>query len=235
MTFEDKDKIDAFDEIAKRYFEKNFGTMSKTDFETLLFHIYIENLLKNSENFDDYTISKELGITQSKVRTLKVRKELQYPREGFEWKEAFVQYIENAHYDEQTRRVSVIIPDINVHTELRYFMECNGLFDDYSLNPKLLRCHVSFFIDLIEILEDGNLELEDGAENKLLEIKNECTERKIKDVIDKFQNGLSTTKDLIDIIVSVGSGDIIKGVLSIIRFGNGFAKGISSGLTKLIN
>ena len=40
--FEDIYKIKAFDEIAKHYYNKNFGTMQKFDFDVLMFSIYIE-------------------------------------------------------------------------------------------------------------------------------------------------------------------------------------------------
>ena len=77
MDFSKSEIDQAFRMISARYFERNFGTMAKTDFETLLFSIYIEHLLDNNQPFDDYAMSKALGITQSKVRTLKLRKELQ--------------------------------------------------------------------------------------------------------------------------------------------------------------
>ena len=42
IIFSDKEKEDAFDVIAGLYFNRNFGSVSKADFETLLFSIYIE-------------------------------------------------------------------------------------------------------------------------------------------------------------------------------------------------
>ena len=77
------DKAAAFDEIARRFYFANFATMSKSDFETLLFSLYLEQILNCSENnydaYSDYTLSKVLGVPQSRISTLKVRKELQYP------------------------------------------------------------------------------------------------------------------------------------------------------------
>ena len=80
--FKDEDKVKAFDKIAEKYYFSNFGSTSKTDFETLMFSIYIEQLLKKNQvdynAYSDYTLSKQLGITQSKVSNLKVRKEMLY-------------------------------------------------------------------------------------------------------------------------------------------------------------
>lgn len=62
--------------------------MQKTYFETLLFSLYLDHILDISEDdmntYSDYTLSKYLGITQSKVSNLKVKKELQYPYAKFD-------------------------------------------------------------------------------------------------------------------------------------------------------
>ena len=67
-------KAEAFDQIAYEYYLGNFGTMTKTDFETLLFSLYLERILKKSESdlntYSGYTLSKQLGITQERVGTL---------------------------------------------------------------------------------------------------------------------------------------------------------------------
>lgn len=38
-SFADKEKIAAFDKISGLYFDRNFGSFSKADFETLMFSI----------------------------------------------------------------------------------------------------------------------------------------------------------------------------------------------------
>ena len=79
-----EEKAAAFDQIAAQFYEGNFGRMSKADLETLMFHLYIEQILKRSEQdfhtYSDFRLSKELGIPQSRVSSLKVKKQLQYPR-----------------------------------------------------------------------------------------------------------------------------------------------------------
>ena len=106
--FTGKEKEKAFDRICERFFKRNFGTMSKPDMETLMFDIYIEHLLDHELPFDDYTMSKTLGISQSKIRNLKVRKELQYPRENFDWIAGFAVDLKKASYDDESKKVNVI-------------------------------------------------------------------------------------------------------------------------------
>lgn len=73
-NFDNETKQAFFNEIAENYFNKNFGTMLKSDFETLIFSYFIENIIEKGQNFDDYTLSKQLGISESRIRVLKERK-----------------------------------------------------------------------------------------------------------------------------------------------------------------
>ena len=95
MEFKDEEKIRLFDKLDELYFRKNFGSVSKTDLETLLFSEYIECCIRNNVAYDDYSLSKELGITQSRIRALKERKELKYPLNDDPewWKTPFVNAI----------------------------------------------------------------------------------------------------------------------------------------------
>lgn len=79
MSFTLEEKVELFNRIAERYYNHNFGTMLKADMDTLIFSAYIEHCLKNGLPYDDYSLSIALGITESRVRSLKERKQLQYP------------------------------------------------------------------------------------------------------------------------------------------------------------
>lgn len=189
VVFSNTEKMEAFDVIAQRYFNRNFGTVSKADFETLLFSIYLEHLLKSGEKYDDYSVSKALGITQSKVRSMKIKKELQYPHEdGGQWKGAFVQAIEYATYDDDTRMVTMLIEDPNIQTELRYFIESNHWYDEIPSNYKLFRCRLDFFLKICEKLSDDNvITLNKNQEEKIKTIKK--ADSKEKTAIEKILSG----------------------------------------------
>ena len=154
--FQPEDKIKAFDKIAEKYYFSNFGSISKTDFETLMFSIYIEQLLeKNQEDYNsysDYTLSKVLGITQSKVSNLKVRKELLYPYDKFEWKDSLLRIAENVVFEDN--RIKLHIPDRNVFLELKNAIEVNGGFIDVQLNKNLLQVRLQYFLDLLVAISE---------------------------------------------------------------------------------
>ena len=150
MKFNETEKCAIFDKIAENYFEHNFGSMTKSDFETLLFSEYIEHCIKNNLPFDDYTLSKKLGITQPRIRALKERKELKYPYKDFDWRIPFLEAIRNAKYDSRTHSVKMIVQDVNVMNEIRNFLEQNGWYDECSLNKKLLTLPLECFVDVFD-------------------------------------------------------------------------------------
>lgn len=148
MSFSNKEKQSCFDKISELYFCKNFGSTSKADLEVLLFSEYIEHCIGAGKPYDDYTLSKQLGITQSRVRTLKERKELKYPHEGFDWRVSFADSVKNAKYDESDHYVKIIIQDVNVLNEARHFIEEKGWYDECSLNKKLFRLPLDCFVEI---------------------------------------------------------------------------------------
>lgn len=154
--FTAREKAAAFDEIAKRYYDMNFGTMSKSDFETLLFSLYLEQILKKSEaeykTYSDYTLSKELGISQSKISTLKVRKELQYPYSNFNWRVSFNRVSENAVYE--NGKIKLLIPDKNLYLEIKNAVETSGGYIEMTLTQNLLQIRPEYFIDLIVAMSE---------------------------------------------------------------------------------
>lgn len=154
IVFNNEEKCKAFDAIASYYYSGNFGSMSKSDFETLLFSEYLDHCMANSIPYDDYSLSKELGITQNRIRSLKERKALKYPYVGIDWKKDVAELVKNAKYDKTDHLVKFIIQDITVMNEVRHYIEEHGWFDECSLNKKLLRIPLDCFVDVFVVDED---------------------------------------------------------------------------------
>lgn len=153
---EDEDVIKAFGLIAREFYWGNFGRLSKTDMETLMFHIYMEQLLKAKGEEDlrvysDYIIAKDLGISQSKVSSLKLKKQLQYPHD-FDWRKSLARISKNCRYE--TGKIKLQIPDINLYYEVKNAIEENGGYIDVSLTPKLLQVSPEYFLDLLEAFSE---------------------------------------------------------------------------------
>lgn len=148
---DNESKAQAFDKIAEKYYLCNFGSTSKADFDVLMFSVYLEQILKKEESqmnkYSDYTLSKSLGITQSKVSSLKVKKQLLYPFDGFDWKVSFERVCKNARYE--NGKIKIHIPDKNLYIELKNAVEENGGFVEVQLNPTLLQLSPEHFINLM--------------------------------------------------------------------------------------
>lgn len=152
----DKEKAKAFDQIAEKYYYNNFGSTAKSDIDILMFSIYIDRILEINENdisaYSDYSLSKLLGITQSKISNLKVKKELIYPYNDFGWKDAFLRIANRAIYEDG--KIKLFIPDKNLYLEIKNAIEEAGGFIEIQLTPNLLQLNLTYFLDLMISIEE---------------------------------------------------------------------------------
>ena len=161
VNFTDEDKIRFFDELSLSFYKQNFGLLSKSEVELMMFRFYLEKMIADNTREDgtidyskcsDYKISKDLGITQQKVRNLKIKNQLTHPIE-FDWKKALANLTENARYDKITQKITLNIPDPNLYLEIQNFIEDSGAYIEKQLNSKVLQLRVEYYIDLIVALE----------------------------------------------------------------------------------
>ena len=165
VSWSDEEKVKMFDEIAEKFYYANFGQLSKSDIELMMFNFYINKLIDKNKRPDntidynkcsDYLISRELGITQQRVRNLKIKKQLVYPID-YDWKSAFLLLRENAVYELDTHRISMNIPDPNLYYEIQNFFDEKGHFIERQLNSKILQMRAEDFLALaIEIEGEEN-------------------------------------------------------------------------------
>lgn len=213
--FDTEAKVAAFDKIAEVYFNKNFGTMQKSDFDVLMFSIYIEQILEKYEDdlitYSDYTLSKELGITQSRVNILKQKKELKYPKEGFDWRTSFSKFVDKAVYSDE--KIQIYVPDPNVYLEIKNAIESTGGIVDIKRNKSVLQISPCNFIELlIAICPDGDREKIKKDFVKKLKVSskdnNELIEKIEKKPLGKAltdyaeENGLEIIFNALDVVLS---------------------------------
>ena len=160
LSLPDERKSKLFDKIAENYYNTNFGSFSKSQMDLLMFSIYIEELIDNDQCFDDYTMSKQLGILQTNVRQLKKKKQLIYPK-NYKWYEAFLSYSKTATTD-HLGRIVISIQDPNVYLELQHAIEEIGGYVEVQLNSKLLKIPPGYYIELLLKIH----QIESGADKK---------------------------------------------------------------------
>lgn len=225
MTFTTEEKCALFDKLEQMYFCQNFGSTSKSDLEVFLFSEYIEHCLNTGEPYDDYSLSKILGISQSRIRALKEKKELKYPRKGFDWRQAFADSVRNAKYDEFDHYVKIIIQDVNVMNEVRHYFEEKGWFDECSLNKKLLRIPLGCFADIC-IDDSTQPDLFSAETKKKIQLNSEPNEEIKKFLKDFTKDGFKS------FLMSAGKETLIR-VLPLLPYG-GVAKTAFQFITAVI-
>ena len=140
-------KAEAFDAIARRFYLMNFGSMSKSDFDLLMFSLYIERLYETADTEkSDYSISKQLGITRARVSSFRVKKELVYPRENYNWRDEFRNLFVNAVVEDG--KIKVYVPDAVLFGEIKNAVENNGGVIECKLTANLLQVNIAYFLDL---------------------------------------------------------------------------------------
>ena len=132
-------------------FSKRFGTFSKSDYEVLMFTIYLDSL---GRYIRDYDISIALGIPESKVRSLRVKSQLLYPRE-INWVEELNNAINHGYYDTTTGFITITIEDPSVKNLLKNKIEENFGVVGLTLNSKQLNLPVESFLMLAAFSEEN--------------------------------------------------------------------------------
>jgi hypothetical protein len=53
IEFTNKEKVEMFDEIAKKFYNHNFGTFSKSEMELMMFNFYIKKIVSTNVESDN--------------------------------------------------------------------------------------------------------------------------------------------------------------------------------------
>lgn len=129
-----------------------------------MFTAYLDSLDENEIN--DYEISIDLGITESKVRNLRIKSQLQYPRE-IKWEEKLASAIEKGTYDPVQKQVTITIEDPSVRNRIRYEVESRFGTVNLSLNSKQLVLPVESSLILAAYAEKDSDAVLDKLNNEL--------------------------------------------------------------------
>ncbi len=201
--FSTEEKCNAFDRIADEYFQKNFGNMTKQDIELLLFDILLKNLIGTSplidyNKYSNYKLSKLLGITEARVNNLKIKRELKYPDENFEWIKSFANLLNDKKRTTfKDGNLKMNIPDPNLYNAIRNFVEENGGFVEYHLNSKILDIKIEYLLDFALEMENNP---DDVMKNAIKKIKKERNMDKVKNIYSIGREAISAGADVLSII-----------------------------------
>ena len=178
------------EDIQVQCLNRNFGTLSKSEFDLLVFHYYLREKQANSPGkyVSDYDIGRDLGLTIQRVRSLREREALKW-RSQEVWKEKFLKCLKYARYDEKSDAVKILVPDVNVIKEVRNFIEMAGLIDDYQLNPKVFQCNLDALIAICLDFKSGN---EGNLCGKILEKLRDSKDGKVAHAVKRQEQPVQT-------------------------------------------
>lgn len=210
-SLDSNQKAGMFDKIAENYYKCNFGTFNKSQMDLLMFSLFLDVLENNKERYDDYTLSKQLGIMQPNVRQLRKKRQLIY-KQNDKWYETFLEYNKNVEFD-KSDRIVINIRDPNVYLELEHAIEEIGGYVEIQLNPKLLKIPPGYYIELLIRIH----QLENGCDEKAIKsLKSDFIKKLNKRYLeDEKLTGEFTDKTFLTKLKAQGLGiglDILKDI-----------------------
>lgn len=143
-----KDKELFAQEFIEQYANRGFGSMTKNDFEVLLF-----NLLRKYGDLGDksnFEISLYLQIPETKVRRLAYESDLKYSHiTDDDIKTEFFKIVAQSKLRADLNKVEFVIENKFIRTSIGAQLKKLGHYADSSFNSEITRIHVESFIDLM--------------------------------------------------------------------------------------
>ncbi len=156
-----------FDELANRFYKHNFGTLTKAEFELMMFHFYSEQHKGEPDKLDAYTMSKDLGITQERIRNLKIKEYLVYPP-LINWVDFFRKELEDKiRYNESDNSIEFPVLDPRLFIEIEHAVELAKGSVRYRTNKKILALSL---IDFTKLLVELDSKLKDNEKKDAFEL-----------------------------------------------------------------
>lgn len=152
-----KKKATAFDDIAMLFYDRNFGSSSKSEIELRMFSILMDAMIDKYANDNgvldynmcsDYNMGKALGIQPSKVTTLKKNKQARYPV-NFNWQQSLKMIENNIRYSKEKNKIIIPVRDPNLYIEIKNFIEENGGFIEMQYGSNVIQIRPEYFFLLL--------------------------------------------------------------------------------------
>lgn len=221
-----KRKAKAFDDIATMFYERNFGSSSKSEIELMMFSILMDAMIDKYANDNgvldynmcsDYNMGKALGIQASKVTTLKKNKQARYPV-NFNWQQSLKMIENNIRYSKERNKIIIPVRDPNLYIEIKNFIEENGGFIEMQYGSNVIQIRPEYFFLLLYNGISDEKERAKIREAFAIELKNK---NKINDI-----SSVKTDDDVNKIALDLGE--------STLEVLESFADGISNPLVGII-
>ena len=156
------------------YLDRGFGSMTKNDFEVMIFAELLQTSLLNKSNYD---ISVDLRIPETKVKRLRYEASLKYNiLSEQDLRDKFRNAVNAANVE--NNKVIMTIEDIALIKYIDSRLKKQGKYFNTSHNNELVIVNFKDFADLLEAVY--------YADSEFNQIKSKLNKKKFKDFIENL-------------------------------------------------
>ena len=156
MNIENKE--DFVDTFLEHYLDRGFGSLSKSEIDTLVMHLLMQHSdLKHKSN---YELSLDLQITEARIKSIKHKAKLQFLEDADDYIKG--EFFALLHYSKlqgenkqgEPGKIIMVIEDSFVKQGVQGKLKALGHFADNSFNSEIVKISQASFIDLLEAFFD---------------------------------------------------------------------------------
>lgn len=135
------------DALLKACFDR-FNSISKSDYDVAFFHLLMENGYGDKTDFE---LSRLLKLTETKVKNLRYRCNLEYPEDD-DYNAQLKEILNEATYKIEGNRIQFSIKDKILRSYANNLLEEDGNFADSSFNSSIVSLTPMDMVDLMKKL-----------------------------------------------------------------------------------
>lgn len=135
------------DALLKACFDR-FNSISKADYDVAFFHLLMENGYCDKTDFE---LSRLLKLTETKVKNLRYRCNLEYPEDD-DYNARLKEILNRAAYKIEGNRIQFSIKDKMLRSYANNLLEEDGNFADSSFNSSIVSLTPMDMVDLMKKL-----------------------------------------------------------------------------------
>lgn len=147
-----------FIDLVESYLQPSYGSMSKRDFEILLF-MKLQNLDAIDENPDLYQLIKDLKISRTRVRNLLYEAKMRTSEDG-DLDSELIKLLEKPVFLKDGDKVAIEIQNPLLTDHFRFKLKALGYITDGSFSAELVKLTYSAYIELVVKMMDEKVKSE---------------------------------------------------------------------------
>lgn len=147
-----------FIDLVESYLQPSYGSMSKRDFEILLF-MKLQNLDAIDENPDLYQLIKDLKISRTRVRNLLYEAKIRTSEDG-DLDSELIKLLEKPVFLKDGDKVAIEIQNPLLTDHFRFKLKALGYITDGSFSAELVKLTYSAYIELVVKMMDEKVKTE---------------------------------------------------------------------------